>query len=239
MLLLIELFARPSLIFFRKLRIVLPYWICYHKNIVFSMRITYSEEELIHLLHAWAAVSFAFAVVLSGGLRSLGSQFVPNLIVAAIAVGTAFLLHELAHKVLAQKYGCWAEFRKFNLGLILAVVMSFFGFIIAAPGAVMISGQVTREQNGKISAAGPLTNIALAILFFIAGLFLPEVIVTTPHLFGQIIYKIVFFGFFINAWLALFNMIPFPPLDGSKVMAWSLPAWLGITAIAGFMVFFM
>ena len=199
------------------------------------MKITYSEEELIHLLHAWAAISFAFAVALSGGLRGLGSQFVPNLIVSGITVGTAFLLHELAHKVLAQKYGCWAEFRKFNLGLVLAVVMSLFGFIIAAPGAVMISGQVTREQNGKISAAGPLTNIALAILFFIVGTFLPQVIGTIPALFNQII----FFGFFINAWLALFNMIPFPPLDGSKVMAWSLPVWLGITAIAGFMVFFM
>ncbi len=199
------------------------------------MKITYSEEELIHLLHAWSAISFAFAVVLSGGLRGLGPQFVPNLIVAAIAVGTAFLLHELAHKVLAQKYGCWAEFRKFNLGLVLAVVMSFFGFIIAAPGAVMISGQVSREQNGKISAAGPLTNITLAILFFMAGLSLPQIIGALPPLFNQI----VFFGFFINAWLALFNMIPFPPLDGSKVMVWSLPVWLGITAIAGFMVFFM
>ena len=199
------------------------------------MRITYSEEELIDLLHAWAAISFAFAVVLSDGLRGLGPQFVPNLIVAAVAVGTAFLLHELAHKVLAQKYGCWAEFRKFNLGLVLAVVMSFFGFIIAAPGAVMISGQVSREQNGKISAAGPLTNIALAILFFIAGIILPQIFGTMPNLFNQVI----FFGFFINGWLALFNMIPFPPLDGSKVLAWSMPVWLGITAIAGFMVFFM
>jgi Zn-dependent protease len=199
------------------------------------MRITYSEEELIHLLHAWAAISFAFAVVLSGGLRGLGPQFVLNLIVAGITVGTAFLLHELAHKVLAQKYSLWAEFRKFNLGLVLAVAMSFFGFIIAAPGAVMISGQVTREQNGKISAAGPLTNIALAILFFIAGVFLPQAFGALPALFN----KIIFFGFVINSWLALFNMIPFPPLDGSKVMAWSLPVWLGITAIAGFMVFFM
>lgn len=198
------------------------------------MRITYSEEELIHLLHAWAAISFAFAIVLSGGMRGLGPQFVPNLVVAAIAVGTAFLLHELAHKVLAQKYGCWAEFRKFNLGLALAVVMSFFGFIIAAPGAVMISGVVSREQNGKISAVGPLTNIVLAILFFIVGVLLPQVTATAP-----LFTKIILYGFFINAWLALFNMIPFPPLDGSKVLAWSLPVWLGITATAGFMVFFM
>lgn len=187
------------------------------------------------MLHAWAAISFAFAVVLSGGLRGLGPQLVPNLIVAAIAVGTAFLLHELAHKVLAQRYGCWAEFRKFNLGLVLAVVMSFFGFIIAAPGAVMISGMVSREQNGKISAVGPLTNIALAVLFFAAGIIVPQIFGAMPALFN----RVIFFGFFINAWLALFNMIPFPPLDGSKVLVWSLPVWVGIIAIAGFMVFFM
>lgn len=199
------------------------------------MKINFSEEELIDLLHAWAAISFAFAVVLSGGIKNLGPQFVPNLIVAIVAVGTAFLFHELAHKILAQKYGCWAEFRKFSLGLALAVIFSFFGFIIAAPGAVMISGFVSREENGKISAAGPLTNIVLAILFFLAGITFSQTFGALPVLFS----RLVFFGFFINAWLAFFNMIPFPPLDGSKVLAWSLPAWLSIAAVAGFMVFFM
>lgn len=195
----------------------------------------FSEQELVDLLWAWAAISFAFAVVKGGGLRILGPGFVSNLIVAGVTVGVAFLFHELAHKFVAQKYGCWAEFRKFDFGLILAVMMSFLGFIIAAPGAVMIIGFVSRDQNGKIAAAGPLTNIVLAIFFLIIGMLLPKIIGELPLIFGQII----FFGFYINAWLALFNMIPFPPLDGSKVITWSLPIWLGITALAGFMVFFI
>ncbi len=193
----------------------------------------FSEEELVDILWAWAAISFAFAVVLN--VRGLGLGFVWNLMVAGTTVGIAFLLHELAHKFVAQRYGCWAEFRKFDMGLILAVAMSFLGFIIAAPGAVMISGFVSQEQNGKIAAAGPLVNITLAVLFFITRMFLPQIIGGVTPLFSQII----LFGFIINAWLALFNMIPFPPLDGSKVMAWSPFVWVGITALAGFMVFFM
>lgn len=199
------------------------------------MKVSYSEEELIHLLHAWAAISFAFAIHLSGGLRGLGQNFAQNLVISGITVGTAFILHELAHKFLAQKYGCWAEFRKFNLGLVLAVFMSFFGFIIAAPGAVMISGFVSREQNGKISAAGPITNIILAILFFSAGTLLPLLVGALSPMLG----KIIFFGFFINSWLAFFNMIPFPPLDGSKVIAWSFPVWMIIALISFFLTFIM
>ena len=83
----------------------------------------------------------------------------------------AFLLHELGHKLVAQKYGCQAEFRSFDQMLILAVIMSFFGFILAAPGAVLIQGRVSRKQNGIISATGPGVNLSLAVMFFIALLF--------------------------------------------------------------------
>ncbi len=201
------------------------------------MRITFSEKELNDLLVAWAAITFAFALILGG----IGPDFISNLIVAGVTVGVAFLLHELAHKFVAQRYGCWAEFRKWNFGLALAVILALmitftgFGFLFAAPGAVMISGFISREQNGKIAAAGPLVNIALAVLFIAVAIVLPQITQTVPDLLGQII----FFGFFINAWLALFNMIPFPPLDGSKVIAWSFPVWLIITLVAGFMVFGM
>src|SRR3989344_1536941 len=115
----------------------------------------FSNLEKKELIKAWLAISIAFGIVLKG--TNLG--FIQNFILAALTVGVGFLLHELAHKVVAQRYRCWAEFRAFDQMLILAVLMSFFGFVFAAPGAVFIKGFVTKEKNGKISVAGPITNI--------------------------------------------------------------------------------
>ncbi|MDI6855821.1 MAG: site-2 protease family protein, partial [Candidatus Thermoplasmatota archaeon] len=81
--------------------------------------------------------------------------------IALLAVATGFLLHELMHKLVAQKYGCWAEYRAFPFGLVLALLMSAAGFVFAAPGAVYIMGSITKKENGKISLAGPLINIVI------------------------------------------------------------------------------
>jgi Zn-dependent protease len=181
----------------------------------------FSETEIEHLLKAWIAVSLAFAILLSNG-KILSKEFGSMLIISAIAVGGGFLLHEIGHKYVAQKYNCFAEFRAFNSMLILAILMSFLGFIFLAPGAVMIQGHVTRERNGKISIAGPLVNIALAIIFL--GLSF----LATSSFFSSL-FK---YGLMINAWLALFNMFPIFNLDGKKVLKWSKPIYfltLGIS----------
>ena len=137
---------------------------------------------------------------------------------AFFTAGIGFLFHEIMHKYVAQNYKLNAEFRAYYPGLWLTLMISFFGFIIAAPGAVHISGFITRERNGKISLAGPMTNIILAILFLIPALFINK------GLLG------VFFsyGFSINSLLALFNMIPAMPFDGYKVLAWNKTVY-GIT----------
>ena len=127
-----------------------------------------SEKELRDLVKAWIAISLAFALVLR---HDIGLSFYQVFIVSAVTVGTGFLLHELGHKFVAQRYGCFAEFRSFDQMLMLAVMMSFFGFVFAAPGAVMIMGRVDIRKNGIISAAGPIVNLILA-LFFLSILFM-------------------------------------------------------------------
>src|SRR3989338_9843918 len=178
-----------------------------------------SERELKDILKAWIAISVAFAIVLSGSVFSSG--FYSKFIIASLTVGIGFLFHELGHKAVAQKYGCFAEFRSFDNMLILAIAMSFFGFILAAPGAVMISGHVTKGRNGRISAAGPIINLILALAFLFM-IFIP-----LPNLFKSVAY----YGFIINSWLALFNMIPFWLFDGYKIFRWNKIAYGGIVAV--------
>src|SRR3989338_891029 len=184
--------------------------------------ITTSATEIGQLFKAWLAISLAFAIVLGG--FSLTTKFLQVMVIAAFTVGIGFLLHELAHKLVAQAYGAWAEFRSFDQMLLLAIIMSFFGFVFAAPGAVFIHGHIDMRKNWIISAAGPWTNIGIAILFAISGL-----IFSLPAIF-------IAYGFMINAWLAAFNMIPFGNFDGRKVWAWSKLAYIITLLISIFLV---
>lgn len=189
------------------------------KQIKFA-NISTSEAEIKDLLKAWIAISVAFAIVLSGSFFSSG--FYTKFVIASLTVGIGFLFHEMGHKVVAQRYGCFAEFRSFDNMLLLAIAMSFFGFIFAAPGAVMITGRINKTKNGMISAAGPAVNLALALLF------LALIFVQLPDSFKPIAY----YGFLINSWLALFNMLPFGLFDGYKILKWNKLAYGSIVALA-------
>lgn len=173
-----------------------------------------SPIEIRDILFAWVMLSIAFAIMLSGGL--FNQEFLRSVLFAAVTVGTGFLLHELGHKIVAQHYGCHAEFRAFRTMLWLAVAMSFFGFLFAAPGAVMIAGRVTRSENGKISAMGPLMNVVLGSGFFLLALWQP-----------MMVFK---YGLSINAWLGLFNMLPFAIIDGKKIWDWNKVVYFALVA---------
>jgi len=114
--------------------------------------------------------------------------------------------------------------------LVLALIMSFFGFLIAAPGAVMISGRVSRAQNGKIAIAGPIVNLVLSLLF------VPLLFLGTKLNIG-LLSEVASYGIWINAFLAFFNMLPFFVLDGKKVMMWSREAYFAVVIPALIVMF--
>jgi Zn-dependent protease len=191
-----------------------------------------TKRERLDLTIAWLGITIAFtlAIVLSGFTGKIDpSYFLFIFGVAAITVGIGFVLHEMAHKFTAMKYGYYAEFRKDNVMLLMAVVLAALVHIVfAAPGATVIyAGGLTREQNGKISAAGPLTNLVLCIPF-------AALIIATPFIagMGQVIGFVGMMGLQINAMIAAFNMLPISILDGRKVLAWNPAVFIVMIAVS-------
>jgi len=136
-------------------------------------------------------------------------------IVGVIAL--AFILHELAHKFMAQHYGLWSEFRLNPFGALLSLLTLFSPVKIIAPGAVIIFGsRGTGEKWGKIALAGPLVNIIQLVVFTILSPF----------------YPVLGYAAFLNAEFAVFNLLPFSVLDGRKVFTWNKRVWVVVFATA-------
>jgi len=192
----------------------------------------FSRIEVRDIIVAWGGLGLAFFLAIDGAANVLtgagGRAILVNgiylstfqvLATALLTVGSGFVLHELSHKFIAQRYGYWAEFRMWPLGLVLALVTGLIGFIFAAPGATYISGtNISRDENGKISLAGPLTNVGVAVIFLPVWLFS-----NTAFLFF-----LGFEGMYINLFLALFNLLPIMPLDGAKVFRWGKVKWAAV-----------
>ncbi len=194
--------------------------------------VRFSREELMNLGIALGALTIAFMLLyirpLSYGFTGYSAIEIGLIFLFSfVAVVTGFLMHEIAHKIVAVRYGLWAEFRASMWGLIFAIFTALFGMVLAAPGAVMISGPISQRRNGIISAAGPLTNLAFGggfFALFLAIIFIP---LEVPYILGILVLQIIQ----VNLILGVFNMVPVPPLDGSKVWRWKKELWIGLFGI--------
>ena len=179
-----------------------------------SKRFWFSKTELKHLLIGTLLV---MAVGLTYFFSTVSRSSLLNLSILSIAFTLSFLLHELAHKFSAQHFKLWAEFRLTLQGALITLVSIFLPFKIISPGAVMITGSGTRETVGKTALSGPVTNMLLS-----AGCIL---IATAAQ-------DLFWFVAFINAFLAVFNLIPFGVMDGLKVFRWNKTFWAIAFAVA-------
>lgn len=196
------------------------------------------SREIVHLVASLLVLTIAFTY------PSLSPE---RMVIVAFGVGTGFLLHELAHKFTAQRYGYNADYEASPVGLLLALGLSFItggGFVFAAPGAVMIRSRrvlyspledrywdslQSAKEFAYISVSGAVVNLALAVSFLIASF------VVMPY---SLTHMVLIKGAFINVFLAGFNMIPFGPLDGAKVWRYNPVLWamVGILAIVLFLI---
>jgi Zn-dependent protease len=194
----------------------------------------FSSGEVLSIIVAWIVLSVAITYPNLLGLLTGTGSF--DLVIAGfVATATGFILHEMGHKYVAIRRGYLAHFRLWIWGLVLTisiVTISGGGLVFGAPGAVYISpsavgfygydssrGRVDPEEDNMIiSAAGPGINLAFAV-GFLALLF------SVPSGF---LHTVALFGLLLNAGLGSFNMLPVPPLDGSKIFRKSIPIALAI-----------
>ena len=165
-----------------------------------------------------------------------------------IAVFTAIILHEVAHGSVAFRLGDPTAKARGRLTLnpiahidpIGTILVPIFLLIMRSPflfgwaKPVPINPSYFRNPfKGMlyVAVAGPATNLALALATTVIGrvvlLTIPDRLLFFNHTFaGNLVHALVYLlGIFViyNIILAAFNMIPIPPLDGSRVLTYFLP----------------
>jgi len=192
----------------------------------------FSIKELEHLAVATVLV---VGVGLSLDIGNVANISFLWLLISALAFTASFLAHEIAHKIVAQRHGLWAEFRLTTFGAILTALSIFIPFKFIAPGAVMVGGATDQKTMGKTAIAGPIVNILLATTLASAA-----VAWQGGGLGVQALIAIAWF----NAWIATFNLIPYGIFDGLKVFSWDKRAWalsfaasLALTVVLGIIYF--
>jgi len=163
----------------------------------------------------------------------LGLQIHPETLVAvAIFLLVGFPVHEFSHALVAYRLGDGTAklFGRLTLNpivhldpigsLVLVASALIGGFFIgwAKPTPVnpsMLRGG--RRAEAWVAAAGPVSNLAMAVLAALAlrAIVALDLVSSDAVLF---VANVIFFFVYINLALFIFNLIPIPPLDGSKVM---------------------
>ena len=151
-----------------------------------------------------------------------------ELLARFIVLFTAITVHEYAHGLIAYKLGDPTEKYAGRLSLnplshldpIGALCMVFFRFGWAKPVPINPMYFKDRKRDSAIVAlAGPLSNIILAFLSTIVfAVYYVYVYLNFPNFVTQFIYTVFMQLAAVNISFAVFNLIPFPPLDGSKIL---------------------
>jgi Zn-dependent protease len=200
----------------------------------------FSPGEIGSIILAWIVLSFGLTYANLVGLLNRTGGSLDFVLAGFIATATGFIIHEMGHKFVAIRHGYVAHFRLWTWGLLLTLVTVIGtggAFLFGAPGAVYITPAASMgyygygstwtsrpvdeaHENMVISAAGPGINLAFALGFLGMLLVFP--------LSSGLLYDISIFGFELNVGLGSFNMLPVPPLDGSKIFRKSIPIALAI-----------
>lgn len=174
-------------------------------------------------------------------------SLVQTIIVIALPLIFAIVFHEVAHGWVADKLGDPTARNMGRLtlnpirhidpfGTILMPLMLFVftkgGFVFGYAKPVPINPYNFRDPKKGMalsSVAGPAVNMIMAVIFAVLlRIVLPLFEQTVPAAVWDLIFvplSLMFgYGVVINVVLAVLNMVPIPPLDGSRIVYWILPA---------------
>ncbi len=171
-----------------------------------------------------AELAVATIVVYLVFLSIAGWRFNPTYLTYVFLLSfLVYIPHELAHKFTAMYYGLPARYKLIKEFFLLTLISAipFMPIKIIVPGTVLIymTWPVSKETNGVISAAGPITNLLIGLVALVIG---------GP--FARVLAE-------ISGWIAFFNLIPFGPLDGKKILEWNGLIWLILFAFSAYLAF--
>lgn len=178
-----------------------------------------SLEEIFYLLVLTLVIAYIFMGDVKLRPRTVYDMMYPRKFFwkefqfAAMIAAPGVILHELGHKFVAMGLGYSASFFIWPFGLFLGVFLKVIGspFVLIAPGYVGLSNVTNNLDYRIIAFAGPLVNLIIfSLCWYIIKKYRNKLNFKNLALIN-LTKK-------INGVLFVFNMLPIPPLDGSKVL---------------------
>lgn len=155
--------------------------------------------------------------------------FLMAIIVLILPLLVSIAIHEAAHGFVAYKFGdptpkitgrlTLNPFK--HLDLLGTILLFTIGIGWAKPVLINPLNINNKTKEMLVALAGPLSNFLLGFIFILLTVFMVKY--TPPTSFNRFIVEMFNNVVKINFILAFFNLIPIPPLDGSRIVSWLLP----------------
>ncbi len=188
------------------------------------MMIKFTKEEIRNLLISIIVISTLFTINMTQKIGWTNTEIINILIITLILFSISFIAKIYSQKYLARKYHYHIEYKIWGYGIIFAIVTMLLNIFIITPGYFkygLYDRIATEEEKAKIAIIGPAANMILAVIFLIALIILKSTLTTSA-----IIKLAMLIGFYINTYMAVFNLIPFMALDGIKIVEYDLKMWI-------------